>query len=118
MSKRNKKKNKDKKNKEKKNTEIETANIEIKDNSNVNINNISSNKNKKDKINKSKKENNKIEKNIDNNITDEELNLIIMKFISIDDNIDEKDYEKVEDNSKIAKPSDSTKIKNYYKNVS
>ena len=34
-----------------------------------------------------------------------------MKFISIDDNIDEKDYEKVEDNSKIAKPSDSTKLK-------
>ena len=41
-----------------------------------------------------------------------------MKFISIDDNIDEKDYEKVEDNSKMAKPSDITKIKNYCKNVS
>ena len=41
-----------------------------------------------------------------------------MKFISIDDNIDEKDNVKVEDNSKITKPSDSTKIKNYCKNVS
>ena len=112
MAKRNKKKNKGKKSKEKKKYEIERDNKEIKVNSNVYTNIISFNKDKIYNINLSIIENKNIEKIIDNNISNEDLKYIIMKFISINDNINENDYEKGEDNLKNPNYSDSTKENN------